>query len=538
MSVTPGNGEKVTLVKRLSPTVAAKGAPLLRYRCRPVDSRPVARSLLLLLSVLGLLLSADGVGAQRAPARPALQRPNIVVLMTDDQTAQSMQFLPMVRALIGSHGVTFANSFVSYPMCCPSRATYLTGQYAHNHGVLYNTPPTGGYQVFKNQDTTFPVALKRAGYRTIHLGKYLNGYGSGGRRRVGVPPGWSDFRGLVGSWAYNYYGFRMTMNGTVKRFPVNERNYQTDVLTRMAVSVIEREAKIDGPFFLNVGFLAPHSAGTKDETDMGPEPAGIAKGMLSNRLAVPPLRYRGTLKNLPLPRPPSFDEANISDKPSFFRRRSFFRRFNGTDISDITARYHAQLESLLAVDDAVSAIVGALRATHQLADTVVVFTSDNGFFNGEHRIRAGKYYAYEPSIRVPLLIRGPGFPAGVTRIADVANVDLAPTILQLAHAEPLRLMDGLSLVPLLTHPDARWRTDLLLESGPNTVYPAVYTAVRTPRYAYIEYSTGDRELYDLRTDPYELTNRFGDPRLRSMQSSLQRRLAVLRHCRGRTCWDT
>lgn len=486
-----------------------------------------------LLACVPLLLTA-GLALRGSAASSIPPRPNIVVLMTDDQTVESMRFLPRVQSLIADRGITFANSFVSYPMCCPSRATYLTGQYAHNHGVLFNTPPTGGYQMFKHQNTTFPVALQRAGYRTIHLGKYLNGYG-GGSGPILVPPGWNDFRGLIGSWAYNYYGFRMNVNGTIRRFPGTERYYQTDVLTRMAVSVIRREARRGGPFFMNVGFLAPHSAGTKDETDMGPEPAPIARGMLSNRLAVPPRRYRGTLHDIPLPRPASFDESNISDKPRFFRQLTFFRRFTAADIADITARYHAQIESLLAIDDAVARIAGALQQTRLLDHTVIIFTSDNGFFNGEHRIRAGKYFVYEPSVRVPLLIRGPGIPAGATRTQDVANVDLAPTILDLAHARPLRVMDGLSLLPLLAHPLRHWRAALLLESGPNRVFPATYAAVRTPRYLYVEYNTGDHELYDLRRDPYELTNRYGDPTMRAVRARLHRLLDRLRVCKGRAC---
>jgi arylsulfatase A-like enzyme len=459
------------------------------------------------------------------------------MLMTDDQTVADLQFMPKTRRLIGSAGVTFTNSFVSYPMCCPSRATYFTGQYAHNHGVLYNNGPDGGYPAFKHPETSFPAALRRAGYQTIQIGKYLNGFGVHSLR---PPPGWTEFLGALDSTLYNYYGFSLDVNGQLRTYPSTERNYRTDVYARLASGIIRRMARSHRPFFLNVAFLAPHSAGPQEEAPE-PTPKAVMRGILDNRLAVPPRRYRGRLNDLPLPRPASFDEPNTLEKlPAFTRRgawTSFFRRFTPADIKDITRRYHDRLESLLAVDDAVKQIVTTLRQTGQLARTVILFTSDNGFFNGEHRIRAGKYFVYDPSTAVPLLIRGPGIARDVTRSELVGNIDLAPTILELAHAKPLRVMDGLSLVPLLGSalPDAGWQRVLLLESGPNPVYPAVYHAIRTDRYLYVEYDTGDRELYDLATDPNELDNRQGDPAYASVQADLARRLATLETCRGLSC---
>jgi arylsulfatase A-like enzyme len=458
------------------------------------------------------------------------------MLMTDDQTVADLQFMPITRHLIGDAGVTFNNSFVSYAMCCPSRATYFSGQYAHNHGVLYNKGPHGGYPAFRHADTSFPVALQRAGYYTIHIGKYLNEFGATSLR---PPPGWNDFLGAFDPTTYNYYGFSLDENGKIRTYPATERNYRTDVYARLASSIIRRVARSRRPFFLNIASLAPHSSGQQEEA-LGPTPAMVMHAMLDNRLAVPPRRYLGRFSALPLPRPASFDESDLSKKPAFMRHgawRGFFRPFTPADIVDITRRYHARLESLLAVDDAVQKIVTSLRETGVLGRTVILFTSDNGFFNGEHRIRAGKYFVYDPATRVPLLMRGPGIAKDVTRSELVGNIDLAPTILALAHVRPLDVMDGRSLKPLLQSAPATvtWQRDLLLETGPNPDFPAVFHAVRTTRFLYVEYSTGDRELYDLAKDPDELDNRIDDPAYATVRIELAERLAVLEHCHGASC---
>jgi N-acetylglucosamine-6-sulfatase len=511
---------------------------------RPVLSLSLLVAVFAPLVLLTSLRPGSPVGAAPRPvsggapsASGMNHRPNIVMLMTDDQTVADLQVMPQTRRLIGAAGVSFSNSFVSYPMCCPSRATYFTGQYAHNHGVLYNNGPHGGFHAFTHAETSFPAALQRAGYFTIHIGKYLNGFGS---RTLHAPAGWNDFRGALDPTTYNYYGFSLDENGKRRTYPPTEPNYRTDVYARMASAIIRRRARSHRPFFLNVAFLAPHSAGPQEEA-VGVEPAWMANGMMDNRLAVPPRRYRGRLTTLSLPHPASFDKPDLlSHQPAFMRKgtwRSFFRRFTPFDVTDMTRRYHARLESLLAVDDAVEQIVTTLERTGLLGHTVILFTSDNGFFQGEHRIRAGKYFPYDPATRVPLLIRGPGIAAGVTRSELVGNIDLAPTILALGHARPLRVMDGRSLLPLLTSlsPSVNWQRDLLLESGPNTEFPAVYHAIRTDHYLYVQYSTGDRELYDLETDPAELVNRQDDPAYASIRAELAQRLARLETCQGASC---
>lgn len=477
------------------------------------------------------VLVAAAAAALNEPGSPRASsdanRPNIVMLMTDDQTVSDMRALPETRALIGRQGTKFANSFASYPLCCPSRATYLTGQYAHNHGVRSNGPPDGGFQAFRGQGTTFPVALQRAGYRTIQLGKYLNGYGAGPEGPKAVPPGWTDWRASVDFSTYHYWQYTLNENGQLHSFGEAEDDYQTDVYARMAASIIEDEAHTPGPFFLNVAFLAPHAiVGRPTGPPAARRPAGQNHLF---RAPQPAVRDIGRFANARLPRPPSFNEADISDKPRFARKRS---RLSGDTIADITANYRARLESLLAVDDAVRMIYDALRRTGQLGSTVIIFTSDNGFLLGEHRVPNGKVLVYEPSVRVPLLIRAPGFIHRATSRALVSNVDLAPTILELAGAGPLRKMDGRSLVPLLRNPRRRFRRDLLLESlGAGRIY----SAVRQPRFVYVEYRDGERELYDLKRDPFELRNEAAYRSYRSVAAELRRRLQRLRDCRGRGC---
>jgi arylsulfatase A-like enzyme len=439
--------------------------------------------------------------------------------MTDDQTAESMRVLANVNRLVGTRGVTFRNSIVQFSFCCPSRATYLTGQYAHNHGVLANEPPYGGFSTFAHQETTFPVALQNAGYHTVHIGKYLNGYGT----PPVVPPGWSEWYGSVDPSTYRYFGYSLNENGTLTTFGRSPTDYQTDVYADIASKVVREQQARNDPLFLNVAFLAPHVQATERRQ-------GAAR--VGRSPAVPAPRHAGHFAREPLPQPLAFDEGDVSDKPEEIRE---LPRLARQDEILITRHYRAELESLLAVDEAVARVVDALETAGQLDDTIMIFTSDNGYMHGEHRIAAGKGVLYEPAIQVPLLMSGPGIARGATRDELVANIDLAPTILELAQATPLRTVDGQSLVPLLQQSDegVPWSRDVLLDSG-GPLY-LHNSGIRTSRYMYVELATHERELYDLRGDPQELRNRAGDPSLRSVQADLARRLAILKTCAGASC---
>jgi len=466
---------------------------------------------------LAALLAAtalfQGAAGERSTALAQVQsRPNIVVIMTDDQTAESLRVMANVRRLLAARGTSFANSFTTYPQCCPSRATFLTGQYAHNHGVLGNSPPAGGY-IKLDHSNTLPVWLENAGYYTVHIGKYLNGYGSRDPREI--PPGWSEWRGSVDPSTYRFTGYTLNENRTLTTYG----GYQTDVYAQKAAAVIRRRAPLARPFFLSVAFLAPHSGAPADPDDPG---AGIATPS-------PALRHRDDFAAEPLPRPPSFNEADVSDKPSGIRTR---RLLPPERVRAIRENYQQELESLLAVDEGVARIVAALGGSGELGNTLVIFTSDNGFFHGEHRVAQGKNLPYEPAIRIPLVVRGPGVPAGLRLTQRVGNLDLAPTIVDAANATAGRVPDGRSLLPLFTSPTTPLTRDLLVERGPGE---DPYSALRSGRYLYVEYSSGARELYDLAVDPHELASRHADPSYAAVRRELAGRLAQLRSCRGLTC---
>ncbi|HZP29256.1 MAG TPA: sulfatase [Acidimicrobiia bacterium] len=472
--------------------------------------------------------------ARELPAAPAAEaRPNIVVLMTDDQTLESMRVLPKVRSLLGDHGVTFADFFANYPLCCPSRTTYFTGQYAHNHHVLYNRGSTGGFRSFRGQGTTMPVALQRAGYHTIHIGKFLNGYGKGAApARAPVPPGWDDWNASVDPSTYRYYGYVLNENGRPHRYT---HRYQTDEYADLAVAKIRQEAAGDDPFFLDVAFLAPHAVERETSgLDAVDEAAvGYPHRRHGIRYPVPAPKYRHRFRRAALPAGPAFDQADVSKMPQNIRDRPRFAR---SEIADIRTDYRRRLATLLSVDDAVERIVGALRDTGLLDRTVIFFMSDNGYFHGEHRIPFGKYLPYEPSIRVPLVVRGPSIASGVTTDALASNVDIAPTILELAGATPLRPPDGRSLVPVLHDPTgATVHREILLESGRNDVGAPVYHGIRTARWKYVVYDDGDRELYDLATDPAEVHNLAGERVVEGVEARLAAKLASVEACAAAAC---
>jgi N-acetylglucosamine-6-sulfatase len=446
-------------------------------------------------------------------------QPNILVLMTDDQTLDSMSVMPKTRALIGDRGTTFTRSFANYSLCCPSRSTLYTGQYAHNHGVLSNQLPSGGYTRLDTSNW-LPLWLQAAGYRTMHVGKFLNGYGRDSPP-TDVPPGFNDWNGTVDPSTYRYYGYTVNENGVLRTYGADgdPAFYSTDFFARRANELIAAAAPSPQPFFMSVAFLAPHSGQPRDPDDL----PGLASP------AVAP-RYANAFASVALPTPPSFNESDVSDKPLAIQARPPIGAVLATRIQE---NYRQRLESLLSVDDAVASIIGALRATGELEDTLILFTSDNGFFHGEHRVPNGKILVYEPSIRLPLLMRGPGVPRGATAPELVTNADLAPTILDAADAVPGRIQDGRSLLELVQHPGVEWGRELLIEGG--TPLGLTFTALRNYRWKYVEHTTGEAELYDLKRDPDELTSLHAAPALAGLRARLAARLQFLRTCAGRGC---
>ena len=469
---------------------------------------------LALVLLVAAVAALGGAARDQAVSAPA-PKPNVLVVMTDDQTVESLRVMANVQRLLAERGTTFTNSFVSYALCCPSRATFLTGQYPHNHGVLGNQAPNGGFYKLDSSNT-LPVWLQRAGYFTAHVGKYLNGYGTRNPREI--PPGWNDWQGSVDPSTYRFYGYTINENGTPRAYGNDPASYQADVYTEKALALIRARAPQTQPFFLSLAYLAPHSGGPREADD----PANQAT-------PVPAPRHRNRFASEPLPQPPSLNEADVSDKPAAMRSRPLVgpRR-----LAAIRENYRQRLESLLAVDEGVARIVGELERLGELDRTLIVFTSDNGFFHGEHRVPAGKVLLYEPSIRVPLIVSGPGAGRGRNSAVPVSNIDLAPTIAAVAGATPGRRLDGRSLLPLLRDPGIGWGRELLIEREPGA---ANFAALHTPRYVYAEHASGERELYDLRIDPHELQSRHADPAYDALRARLARRLADLRRCVGDAC---
>ncbi|MGH3331827.1 MAG: sulfatase family protein, partial [Nocardioidaceae bacterium] len=426
----------------------------------------------------------------------------------------------------------FTDALSNYPLCCPARATLLTGQYAHNHGVRGNEWPYGGHRTFYDSGadkSTLPLWLQAAGYRTSFIGKYLNYYGSPSGDQYGggqqyVPPGWDSWNGSLGQ-VFRYFCVRMNRNGNLTRFP---GEYQTDLYTRLGRNVIGNMADGQEPFFLWVSHLAPHGGFT-------PGPDGPCTE--SEGFDPPPApRHAGMFDGMPLPKSPARNEADMSDKNSFVRDRE------PRDLAATKVQHQARLESLQALDESVADTVQELRDQGVLDRTAIIFTSDNGWLLAEHRL-SSKILPYEESLRVPLLVRGPGFPAGVTRGQPTGLVDITATAAELGGAVPTSVLDGVSLRDLAQDPSYLRNRVMPVEAGPpkelhgNEYIPEwLYRGVRSPRYSYVAwnaYGETEEEFYDLAADPYQLDSTHDVP---SRELNALRLLnEQLEDCKGPSC---
>jgi N-acetylglucosamine-6-sulfatase len=465
--------------------------------------------------LLALVLGKPG-GVAGAASAGFDTRPNIVVVMTDDQRTDDLEVLRRVRRRLAGEGVSFNNYYATFPLCCPSRVSFLTGQYSHNHGIVSNVPPDGGFQAFVNDSATLPVALRESGYRTGFVGKYLNGYGSATRDASYVPPGWSEW---YASLKNRLYDFAMNENGERAGYH-GVRNYATDVEADLATSFIRRNAARKKPFFLSLVHRAPHvETGVADPLD--PRPAA---------------RHRGSFHDIQLPGSPAINEANVADKPSFVPDEPL----SDERLERLRLQHRARRESLLAVDEAVGDVLRQLRRSGELASTWIFFTSDNGYLLGEHRLDTKSRF-YEESASVPLIVRGPGVKEGGKRSQLAGNVDLAPTILELAAADPAfgMAIDGRSLLPQIAKPHARDDRDLLLELRNDE-------AVRDGNWVWAEYETDgtetgpdEFELYNLADDPHQLENLYEQSLrsgpLQNRREELEERLDEIRDCAGTAC---
>lgn len=462
---------------------------------------------LLRLSI-GLILLAGFIGG----CSRGDQRPNIIVVLVDDMRwdefgAAGHAYLrtPNIDRL-AAEGVMFTNAFTTTPLCSPSRACFLTGQYAHVNGIIDNTArDTQSHALM-----TFPRALDSIGYETAFMGKWHMGNDDSRR------PGWDHWVALKGQGEaidpnLNIDGERRVVNG-----------YVTDVLTDFAVQFLQRERT--SPFLLYLSHKALHpnmmQANDGSVTSIG-EGGFVAAD-----------RHKGMYGDKVFPRRPNAFVPPL-DKPALNRKIGDLPPL-GPETGTAESTIRDRAEMLMAVDESLGKLMDVLQEKGQLDNTIVVFTSDHGYWYGEHGLNEERRLAYEESIRIPLLIRyGRAVKAGTRKDEMVQSIDLAPTLLQWAGTVPGPFINGRSMVALLNGRVDDWRTSILVEYYSDTVFPRIvnmgYKAVRNGRYKYIRYSElpGADELYDLETDPYELKNLAGDPAAAQTLEQMKAELAAL-----------
>jgi N-acetylglucosamine-6-sulfatase len=497
------------------------------------------RFALVLGAVAAALLSGCGGGASgHAVATGAVRsvratqvsgfagRPNIVFVLTDDLSTNLVRYMPHVLQM-QRRGVRFSNYFVTDSLCCPSRASILTGRFPHDTRVFDNSPPEGGYSVFHERGEeaqTFAVALQHEGYRTALMGKYLNGYEPNMRDGTGrpyIPRGWNEWD--VAGDGYPEYGYRMNSNGHVHAYGYAPSDYLTGVLARKGLSFIDRSAHGHRPFMLELATFAPHAPYTPAPRDVG------------------------TLPLVHAPRSPAFNTVGTNE-PAWL---ASFEPLDAQQIASIDEKFRRRAEAVQAVDRMIGGIEARLAADGLAQNTYIVFSSDNGLHMGEHRLLPGKLTAFDTDVKVPLVITGPGVPPGRTVAQMTENVDLCPSFEELAGAPIAPSVDGHSLVSLMhgARPGA-WRKEVLIEhhgrvddrGDPDLPVrgsgnPPSYEAIRSSSSLYVEYATGEREYYQLRHDPFELDNLAGSLSAAHARR-LHRTLARIERCHGRrACWQ-
>jgi N-acetylglucosamine-6-sulfatase len=497
---------------------------------------------------LGLVVATTVALGFASAADAATQKPNIIVIQTDDQDNGTVnpRVMPNVMRLLAGVGTTFTDYIDSGPLCCPSRAALLTGQYGHNNGVMWNG--VDAYADLVGKDNTLPVWLQQAGYLTAHVGKYLNYYGKAVSNPNEVAPGWDEWHtALEGAHTIPYYNYRLRENGHAVDYGSSKRDYITRVLNDKAVHLIHEYVPGPKPLFLELDQIAPH---------IGPNTTPRCRGA--------PLPYPADMHAFeftPLPESPAFNEADVSDKPRFVRLKP---RLTPDDIANLQRVNGCRLAALQSVDRGVEKIYDALREEGAMKNTAIVYTSDNGYLLGQHR-EVAKVVPYEKSLHVPFIVRVPPRfrePGGAPQQlhSTVANVDIAPTILNLAGAQPCpaagacRVLDGRSMLPAIQSNGQDWPQHRAIplelngdRADANT--PCHYQGLRTSSQVYIEYlgvvppvqghgpcePDNEVEHYDLRTDPFELNNIFpappGTPEA-IQEQQLAARVARLSDCAG------
>ncbi len=451
-----------------------------------------------------------GCGSEKLQQKPQVDnrdKPNIILILADDMRYDDLQHMPKTQDLIVKEGIEYEKAFVTTPLCCPSRASILRGQYTHNHEVWENAR---GFPMFKrlgHERSTIATWLKEEGYQTALLGKYLNAYNQKDLRHV--PPGWDQWRAMLEE--ASYYDYALSENGEPVRYGSAEADYSTDVLAGQAREIIRSSAAKDKPLFMYLAPSSPH----------GPGP--------------PAPRHEGLFEDAQAQRPPSFDEADVSDKPGWIRKLPPLGADRKTYLDDV---YRGRLGLFPSLDDLVEGVVEELESEGELENSYIFFSSDNGLLMGEHRIPEGKGPPYEESIRVPLAVRGPGIPAGRVTEQVALNIDLAPTFADLGGATAPSFVDGRSLKPTFAQSAPSWRTAFLVEYLRGQQGLPQHNTVRTAGgEKYVEYPSGakvEREYYRLKEDPHELENAYPSADPNSIEE-LRERLETLEDCSGASC---
>jgi arylsulfatase A-like enzyme len=538
----------------------------------------------LALVLLGLMMMVGGLH-EKAWAQPRKHlsnfgnRPNIVLIQADDLVRSDVRYMPNVKKFLARGGTTFTNYNAPYPLCGPARASLLTGQLAHNNHVLANFKANdGGYYQLRDlprrmsDRNSLAPWLHKAGYRTGFVGKFLNDYGT--LDPTEIPPGWDSWKALIDQSTYDYYNYGMNLNGKVhywgdpdyarqqmnlgtmaaqnapttfgefltlfhKAFPVwdyfgwqRPKDYTMDVNGKMARDFVRNSVRSRKPFFLYYATPGPHAEDTNHLQGVRPNAPGPDPR--------PPKRYEHTFDHVKLPRPPAFNEADVSDKASNVKDLPLMSE---KQIQTVTDSYRGRLGVARSIDDQVGKIIKALKKGKEMRNTVIIFDSDNGYLQGEHRLAASKFLPFENSIRVPLIMRGPGIKVNRKLNGVSLDVDITPTILKAAGAKPGRVMDGISLLGAARNRARLPKRDIPMEaerpvfkfSTPLTKFDLPFYGVKTSRYKYVHWSFGDLELYDMKKDPNELNNIAGDPSKAAIVTRLEQKASRLSKCKGKAC---
>lgn len=441
---------------------------------------------------------------------------NVVLLLADDLDWNAFTQVPRLKALMAK-GTTLSNFVVTDSLCCPSRTSIFRSQFVHNHRVLSNVPQTGGgwekFNALKLQRDCLPTWLKAKGISTSLVGKYLNGFPTGAPSRTYVPPGFTNFVTSVSlNKSYKGYDYVLNENGVLHKYGSAPQDFINDVLTAQATKIIRTSST---PFFLELASYSPHS------------PAPIAA------------RNRGSHAGASAPRTPEYNTRGINE-PAWL---SAVPALGPKRLARLDNLYTRRLEASESIADSYDALMTQLEQSGHAHDTLVIVTSDNGYHIASHRLATGKLTPYREDSIVPAVLIGPGIAPGRVISQMTSTIDLAPTIAQLQGVQPPGWIDGRSLLPLLSNPDAAWRTGILTENLAHTkpgdpdfgpFEPPIFHALRTPQWLYVEYADRSVQLVNLVEDPYEVNN-VAPTTSPEILAALHAQLHALSSCAGATC---